>query len=373
MSINVTAPVNSLGYGYVSLNVLRGLEAIGEEPALWPIGRVEAPQEHATLIRKAIGRQERFCKDAPSLRIYHQFDLAHHVGRGPRVGFPIFELDWFKPNELVHLNSQDFLVVASDWAKEVLLDSDVDVPVFVAPLGVDTTIFRPVDPPIGGPTRFLNCGKWELRKGHDVLCEAFNLAFEKSDNVELVMHCHNPCFQDKAKYLSYNAEWESYYKESKLGDKIEISRGRFESQRDVASLMATVDCGVFPSRAEGWNMEAAEMLAMGKQLIITDYSAHTQFCHSLNSLLIPFSRKEAAHDGHWFNSDDPRWNGTPGGWMEFGESQMDALIGHLRTVHRQKQDGMPMLNEAGVATAKSLTWDITAQNIVSHFEEINAI
>jgi hypothetical protein len=46
---------------------------------------------------------------------------------------------------------------------------------------------------------FLNVGKWEYRKGHDVLLEAFNKAFEPTDNVRLVMNCHNPCCRAKSR------------------------------------------------------------------------------------------------------------------------------------------------------------------------------
>ncbi len=40
-------------------------------------------------------------------------------------------------------------------------------------------------------TVFLNVGKWEYRKGHDFILEAFNKAFEPEADVLLVMHCYN--------------------------------------------------------------------------------------------------------------------------------------------------------------------------------------
>lgn len=368
MPINLTCPINQLGYGVVSLNLLKAFEANGESPACWFLGPVEAPQEDIPLIEVAQKRQEEFDHFAASLRVYHQFDLAHHVGRGLRCGFPIFELDRFRTNEINHLTSQDALIVPTQWAADVIAEQlGGQCPeVKVSPLGVDSSIFFPVNKPAPGPTRFFNCGKWEVRKGHDVLCEAFNLAFGKDDDVELVMNCHNPCFADRSKYESYNREWERFYKTSKLGSKISVSKTRLASQRDVADLMRAVDCGVFPSFAEGWNLEASEMLAMGKKLIITNCSAHTEFCNPDNSLLIPASKTEAAHDGIWFNADDPRWNGEPGRWMEFDLDAMDALITHMRAVHEQKQNGADMFNAAGVESMRLLTWKNTA-NIISSF------
>ena len=76
---------------------------------------------------------------------------------------------------------------------------------------------------------------------------------------------------------------------------------RLNTHEDVAVIMSQADVGVFPSRAEGWNLEALEMLSMGKHLIITDYSAHTEFCNKDNSRLIQIDEMEDAHDGIWFH------------------------------------------------------------------------
>lgn len=382
MSINITCPVNQLGYGVVSLNILKALDAIGAEPAAWFLGPVEAPPEDHELLNRLSQRTQAYSNTAPSLRIYHQFDLAQHVGWGVHIGFPIFELTRFKTNELHHLGSQDGLVVCSQWAKQVLKNADwrfMDKDIFVVPLGVDRDIFRPQQVFEQGQishelqTRFFNCGKWEYRKGHDVLCEAFNKAFEPNDNVALFLNCHNPCFQDQQKYLAYNKQWTDYYKNSKLGDKISISPSRLPRQQQVAELMRSMDCGVFPARAEGWNLELSEMLAMGKHVIATNYSAHTEFCTGGAARLVEPSHDaegmqlEDAHDGIWFNADDPEWRGTPGQWLRFGDDQMDQLVEHLRTVHRHKQEGNLGVNQAGIDAMAPFTWKATASKLVDNF------
>ena len=53
----------------------------------------------------------------------------------------------------------------------------------MVPLGVDCSIFTP-KPSSRKPTIFLNVGKWEKRKGHDVLIEVFNDTFSEDDNVD---------------------------------------------------------------------------------------------------------------------------------------------------------------------------------------------
>jgi hypothetical protein len=114
---------------------------------------------------------------------------------------------------------------------------------------------------------------------------------------------------------------------------------------------------VFPSRAEGWNLDLAEMLAMGKHVITTNYSAHTEFCHGTNSRLIQIDGLEDAFDGIWFKGQ--------GQWAEMGERQVEQLVSHMREVHALKQSGHLLPNFGGVETMKHLTWEKTAAEIVA--------
>lgn len=370
MSINVQTCVNQLGYGHVGLNLLLALERIGCEPAWWPLGAVEAPTRRHDVLRGMQARTGSYSLTAPSLRIYHQFELAQHIGKGVHSALPIFELDRFTPRESHHMKQQDVVFVASDWANRVLLENGIAADRVVAvPFGVDTSIFKPVQPTKkDGPTVFLNVGKWELRKGHDLLIEAFNCAFLEQDNVELWMLSHNPVVPRHLE--KYNHEWARLYMESRMGKvgKVKLIP-RVESQEQVAELMARADCGVFPSRAEGWGMGSAEMLAMGKDVILTDYSAHTQYADGDNSMLISVDEQEEAHDGVWFDATAPHWGGKPGRWARLGESQREQLVCHLRQVHRTRQGaGCLPFNQSGVDTFKCFTWDNAARTIRNALE-----
>tara|TARA_R100000329_G_scaffold111187_1_gene91341 strand:+ start:355 stop:1431 length:1077 start_codon:yes stop_codon:yes gene_type:complete len=353
--INVMAPINPLGYGVAGLNITKALSKLCDV-ALFPIGDVEVTsQEDADAVKLCLENKNKFDAKAPCVRIWHQFSMAEQIGNGLRCGFPIFELDAFNDVELHHLNSLDKIFVCSEWAKEVVHQNlyshykrlDLDSNIHVVPLGVDTSIFKNSKPNDSNSTRFINIGKWEYRKGHDVLVEAFNKAFELEDDVELYMMNHNP-FLNKEQ----EREWVDLYKTSKLGDKITILP-RVSTHSQVAEIMSQMDCGVFPSRAEGWNLEAIEMLALGKQLIITDYSAHTEFCTNKNSMLIPIEKKESAYDGIWFHGQ--------GCWAEIGDSQIDVMVEHMRKVHSSNKEP----NQAGIETGSSFSWENSASKILS--------
>jgi glycosyltransferase involved in cell wall biosynthesis len=351
---NVFSPVNNLGYGVAGYNIVKNLFLKDVRTTLYPIGNPEVVGNMQEVV-SAINNQVNHIPQFPCLKIWHQNDLFSRVGNGKFIGFPIFELTEFDIKEKYSLKHCDEIVVCSKWAKEVILNNNIgfnESNVHVAPLGVDREIFSEAKYQTSRPTTiFLNCGKWEKRKGHDVLLECFNLAFEDNDNVELWMIPTNPFIGD------LNNQWENVYKSSKLGDKIRIIP-RQESQIDIFRIMSQADCGVFPSRAEGWNLELLEMMSCGKNVITTKYSAHTEFCDDNNSRLIEIDNLETAVDGVFFH-------GKCGLWAEFSEQQKEQLINHMRAIHAEKQQGSLKLNEPGIETAKMFSWDNCVKEIIN--------
>lgn len=357
MKINVLAPVNPLGYGVAGLNIVKGLWEEGVEVSLFPIGQpqVSSQEDHA-VVAKSLSVAERFDPNAPSLRIWHQNALAEHVGRGLHIGFPIFELDTFTPLEKHHLESCDRLFVCSDWAKQVVLDqikfhdpklpfprSHTEPSVHVVPLGVDSTIFKPTNPTKKDKTVFFNCGKWEVRKGHDVLIEAFKRAYSQNPKIELWMMCSNP-FNSPQEEKS----WEDIYNHP--GVKL-IPRA--ETQKEVYNIMAQADCGVFPSRGEGWNLELLEMMSIGRDVIATNYSAHTEFCTSSNSRLVDVAGLELAYDNKWFFGQ--------GKWAKLNENTINDLS--LAMLDFAESHNLS-ISEPGIKTAEKFSWRNTAREIV---------
>jgi len=296
--------------------------------------------------KAAIKRAELFDPDAPCIRIYHQNLLDQFVGRGEHIGFPFFELDTFNRVERHHLSNCDRLFVTSEWGKEVVHNNiGTDTPVHVIPLGVDLDVFQPSPPEKSDKTIFFNCGKWEVRKGHDILITAFKQAFDVGDNVELWMMCDNPFNTPEE-----NQKWLTLYDHPNVR-----IINRVQTHKDVYNIMSQVTCGVFPSRGEGWNMEALEMMACGKQMIITDYSAHTQFCTHQNSHLVGTSGLELAMDNKWFFGQ--------GSWASLSGDNIATISEHMKSIHQHKQSGTGMINHEAIKTAHSLSWDNAALEI----------
>ena len=343
-TISFMAAINQLGYGIVGSNLAASL-AKKCKLSIFEIGSNNI-------------KLNQYSAKSPSVKLWHQWDLFNHVG-SLRVGFPIFELDRFTELEKASLLSQDIILVASNWAKNIVEDQTGHEHVRVVPLACDKNIFksRPELGMDGNTTKFLNVGKWEVRKGHDFIIRAFCQAFDKNDKVELIMNCDNPCFSTKEEYIRYNNQWESYYMKYKpeMAHKITIISNRLETQYEVADLMNSVDCGIFPARAEGWNLDLFEMMSIGKPCITTNFSAHTEYVNKANALLIDIDKTESAYDGIWFKNQ--------GNWAELGDAQLEQCVNHMRKIHLTKQQTGATLK---LEPLDGYSWDLSANRILSY-------
>lgn len=354
MDVNLIAPVNQLGYGVVGYNVLRSLDAAGHKVAYFPIGNPSwaGDPNFQALIQKTRAAAQFYPVEAPCVRVWHQFELDSFIGAGERIGWPIFELNRFNDKEIHHLSNVDELIVCSQWAKDVIRENGINVKTSVVPLGVDLDTFR-VDEAARNSrpewckdtTIFINVGKWEKRKGHEELCVAFSEAFKPGDNVELWMINDNPFIKTE------NEEWKKKFASSKMGAHVKFFP-RFDMHEHLRVIFNQVDCGVFPSHAEGWNLEIPELFACGAHVIATNYSGHTEFLTEENAKLIQPNGMELAQDGKWFHGQ--------GEWCSYA---VGDLVDRLKEVHELKQTGKLGINEAGLKTAKEFTWDNTTSRL----------
>jgi glycosyltransferase involved in cell wall biosynthesis len=356
----IHGPIGFTSYGLVVSNLIKTFNKLNIKAYPFPIGLAKNSnsffadtEEEKALFEKLFEEQitEVFDSKAPTLKVWHQFDLAERIGKGLYAAFPFFELDLLNPREKVHLNIPDQLFVSSQWAKNVLLDNNITVPINIAPLAVDTTIFDHklnMSKNSDSPYVFIMIGKWEVRKGYDILLDLFQKAFTPSDNVELwiLASSDKACFDPNE--LS---SWHSYYQNGKMKDKIKIFP-RLKTQQDVAKVIAQADCGIFMNRAEGWNLDLLEVMSMNKPVITTNYSAHTEFCNNNNAHLINIDKLEPAYDGKWFFGN--------GNWAHIGQKQMDQAIEYMRSVVRENV----RTNEEGVKTGQKFSWNNTAQQII---------
>ena len=347
--LNVYCPINGTGYGITSTNIALALDNLGVDVGLFIIGQgvlLQDPDQKQIML-KMLNRGRHYDPKEPCLKIWHQHDLAPRVVTGPYYALPFFEIDKLHDFETHGLNNTDGVLTASEWSKKVLEDNGVKRPIHVCPLGVDRNIFND-DNKIKISNEkyiFLHVGKWEIRKGQDFLLEAFGKAFTPNDNVELWLVPHNP-------FLSPNEtnKFLNLVNKNPLAEKIKVYN-RLPTQKDLCEVMSSANCGIFMSRAEGWNNEIPEMMSLNKPIITTNYSAHTEYCTSDNSFLVDIDETEPANDGKWFHGF--------GNWAKLGSRQLEQTIEYMKFVYNNEVT----TNEGGVLTAKKYSWENTASVI----------
>lgn len=351
MELNLNCPLNFVSYGIVSQNIF---DKLLEHYLiyLFPINpNVEVEPRLQQRVQDAIVMNPMYNYNAPTLKIWHQWDYIM-PGRGKKIGFPIFELDSLTPMERHHLSSLDMIVVCSNWAAKVLHQHGFNN-VKVAPLGVNRDIFTAKSYDTND-TIFLNVGKWEKRKGHDILAECFKKAFDGKKNVQLWMCTYNFFLnQDEA------SDWENLYNHPQIKVLPRLD------QNSLLKVMNQASFGVFPSRAEGWNLPLSEMMVLGKPSIVTNYSAHTEFCSDETSLLIDIDEIEQANDGKWFIPGRPV---NQGRWAKIGENQKEQIIHSMIGAHdlyQNRRNEYLQLCQKNLTKGKELTWDNCVKQIIT--------
>ena len=160
-AISVMSSVCYTGYGIVGCSIVKALSKLGYSPTIFPYGRKgyhsdDDPNNHIT---DALERQYEFDKQAPCLNIWHQDQLAPHIGYGKYLAYPFFELDTFSKLEIQSLKAPNVLLVPSKWAANVV-EQNVGRDSFVIPCGVDNDVFKPKERAEGAeqPFTFFNAG-----------------------------------------------------------------------------------------------------------------------------------------------------------------------------------------------------------------------
>lgn len=354
-------PINNMGYGITSYNIWKALSEKIQKIFLFPIGDVTTESYwNKEKILSDFNNQNQYEKHTPCLKIWHPKDLITkpHTERSIYATYSFFETDHLSTQEITSYNVADIIFTPTNWARQILINHGIiSSKIVVLPSGVDREIFNEdisIDPDESNTENskyiFLNIGKWEIRKGHDILVHMFNKAFSEKDDVELWMLNYNSFLSS-----SENDNWAKLYKNSKLGDKIKIFP-RLPTQQHIAKLIKMSHCGIYPIRAEGWNNEALETMSMNKPVILTNYSGHTEYATKENSYLSSdIHQLEPALDGKFFKNEQAKWASlTP--------DTIDSMISHMRFVYKNKVH----TNPKGLETSKQLSWQNTANIVIKH-------
>lgn len=251
----------------------------------------------------------------------------------------------------------DEIWVPSNYVKEVYIDSGISPErVQVIPNGVNPKKFYLEVSSIKLDTekgfKFLFVGGTVYRKGVDTLLSAYINAFDKSDDVCLVIKDHKHSFPNQ----TTEEEIRETSKRKDIPEVLYLDRVLPESE--MPGLYASCDVLVHPYRGEGFGLPILEAMACGVPVIVTNGGACLDFCNSKNSLLVKAEKKELS-----YREISPKLETVKAPWLFEVDSKdlQDKMVYAYQYPKEMKSLGQKV--SEGIRSDWS--WDRAAEKIVS--------
>jgi glycosyltransferase involved in cell wall biosynthesis len=284
----------------------------------------------------------------------HDFNPYQPVRGTRNFAYTFFEFA-LEPNAASNAACFEVVFCGSTWCLERMRDRGIlNGKVLVQ--GVDHSVFHPTaaQERVGGELRIFSGGKFEYRKGQDVVIAAFREILGRFPRARLVCAWHNL--------------WPALIEGVKRSPHVVVPEGRFESQIQLfremllqngipetnfeilplldqaalADVMRSTDLGVFPNRCEGGtNLVLMEYMACGRPAVVTASTGHADVVAAEHALMLP------AHI-------------TPEFWDEPDVAEVAEAMSRLGESAALREK----LGAAGAEAMRTWTWERAAWTIL---------
>lgn len=197
-------------------------------------------------------------------------------------------------------NRFDIVFAGSTWCRDRLNEKGITWS-NVLFQGIDPDLFFPIEEEKPGAKDYFvifSGGKFELRKGQDIVIRAVKLMQERHDDVLFVNCWHNawPFSMNtmvKSPWIQFKPQkrWDIEYIKGLLSENgIDLSHTEILPlipQDQLRKIYAFTDIGLFPNRCEGGtNLVLMEYMACGKPVVASYNSGHKDILTERNSLCL---------------------------------------------------------------------------------------
>jgi len=287
MTLLVSAPINSLSFGNVSVNILKELYKKKIDLVFFPIGDKldfgafdTAESDFIEYVKQAAtSRYEKINKDLPSLKLWHINSSENRLTKNQTL-LTFHEVSQVTPIEQKILNCQDQIIVTSNYTKRIFELNNVSNVKFV-PLGFDTSFHLTNKTYLPEKIHYGMLGKFEKRKNSARVIKTWLKIFGNNSKYQLSCAITNP-FLDKSKFQEEILR----ILEGKQYNNINFVP-YMQTNSEVNDFLNSIDIDLSGlSGGEGWNLPSFNATALGKWSVVLNATAHKDWATKDNSILI---------------------------------------------------------------------------------------
>jgi glycosyltransferase involved in cell wall biosynthesis len=222
---------------------------------------------------------------------------------------------------------------------QMFRDSGITIPIHLLKWGYDATKFRPILRPERPMFTFGHMGALSIRKGTDLLVQAFTEAFPRETDVQLICKSSFPNYPFSTK-----------------DKRIKIHLTPWDHEDLMKNFYGAIDCFVFPTRGEGWGLTPMEAMATGVPAIVTGWSGPMEYMSEEDGWLIDYKMVHADNFSNDIYKEDC------GDWAE-------PDIEHLKFLMRYAYENRDETKEKGKKAEERMARDFTWEESIKTYED----
>lgn len=242
-----------------------------------------------------------------------------------------FETTKIPPSWVRKINSFKGLMVPCEQNIQMMKDSGVTIPIELIHWGVDPKKFFPLEREESDIFTFGTMGALSVRKGTDILVDAFRVAFPTEKDVRLICK------------TSYNG-----YPFMVPDDRIKVEMTGWTHQELIDNFFKRINCFVFPTRGEGFGLPPLEAMATGVPAIATGWSGITEFLTDEYGWLLDYKMVPAKDFSEKIYKED---------CGEWAEPDFNQLVKLLRYAYEHRDEAKEKGKKAAQYVQDYWTWE----------------
>lgn len=356
MKLLIEAPLNSLSFGNVSINLLKEFKNKGCDIAIFPTGNImvdsfQLDQEFTNWLTTCINKRFDFIADkVPSFKLWH-------LNGGDTRRSPYQQLLTFyecsKPTdiEVAICKSQEKTFFSSNYARNLFANAGCNNTEYL-PMGFDSSFHITNKKYLDGVVHFGLMGKFEKRKHTGNIIRAWLKAFGNDNRYQLTCCITNPFFKlEQMQSVIRNVLDDKRYTNINFLPYL-------NTNAEVNDLLNAIDIDLTGlSGGEGWNLPAFNATCLGKWSVVLNATSHKDWANQDNAILIEPNGKMSVVDGVFFSEPSEFNQGHFFTW-----SEDDAIAAMKLAVNK-----IGSKNINGIELGKSMTYSNTVDQIIKSF------